>query len=77
MTFHTNTQHHPVGRSRADVWQFRVAFAATFLVMLVQTVVSRMLLTKCGENESVGPHQSILREARARTEQMVPFMFMG
>jgi len=75
MAFHTDAQHHPGGRSRGDVWGFRVAFAATFVVMLVPTVLARLSLSSFGDKS--GEHRSIFSEARARTDQIVPFMFMG
>ena len=75
MAFHSDARHHLRGRSRNDVWEFRVAFAATFLVMLVPTVLARLSFSSFGENKGV--HRSIFGEASARTDQIVPFMFMG
>lgn len=74
MTFHTGTERRPNRRSRGDVWEFRLAFAATFLVMLVPTVFSRLILSHWGEETARG---SIFHEAAARTDKIVPFMFMG
>ena len=77
MAFHADTHRRPDGRRRRAVWEFRVAFALTFLVMLVPTVFSRLSLSHWGESAGDGAHRSIFHEARARTDQIVPFMFMG
>jgi len=77
MAFHADSHRRPGGRPRSDLWEFRVAFALTFLVMLVPTVFSRLSLSNWGDSSGDGVHRSIFHEARARTDQIVPFMFMG
>ncbi len=74
MTFQTSSEPRRRRRSRSDSWEFRLVFAATFLVMLVPTVISRMALSHWGEERARG---SIFHEAGARTDKIVPFMFMG
>jgi predicted MFS family arabinose efflux permease len=64
------------GQGRGDAWQFRLIFAVTFLVMLVATALSRLSFPPRREGAGRG-HLSILQEARARTDRIVPFVFMG
>ncbi len=73
MTYQVQS-HRPAGRVRSDLWEFRLLFAATFLVMLVSTVVSRLIPVHSHDAE---PRGSIFREAAARADRIVPFMFMG
>ena len=54
-----------------------MAVALTFVVMLVPTVFSRLSFLHWGESKGDDAHRSIFHEARARTDQIVPFMFMG
>ena len=74
MTFQTGTEPRPSHRPRGDAWEFRLVFAATFLVMLVPTVISRLAMSNWGEEAARG---SIFHEAATRTDKIVPFMFMG
>jgi hypothetical protein len=77
MTFHVDTRGGHSRRAPSDVRQFRVLFAVTFMVMLVSTLFSRLALSRWGENTEAETHRSIFHEARARTDKIVPFMFMG
>ena len=74
MTFYSDKQHSPRGRARSDVWEFRLVFAAIYLVMLVSALFARLTFSRIGENRVQG---SIFQEARARTDRVVPFVFMG
>ncbi len=76
MAFHAETHRRASDRSRRDGWEFRVAFALTFLVMLVPTALSRLSFSYWSVRRG-DVHRSIFHEARARTDQIVPFMFMG
>jgi len=74
MAFHIHIPHNPTRHLRSDAWQFRVAFAATFLAALVPILFSRLTLSHW--NGTVG-RGSIFHEARARADRIVPFIFMG
>jgi hypothetical protein len=74
MAFQFDGPRGPSGRARANLWEFRVLFAGTFLIMLVSTLFSRLMPAHRGADAARG---SILHEASARAERIVPFMFMG
>jgi len=74
MSFYSHKQHSRRGRARSEVWEFRLVFAAIYLVMLVSAVFARLNIAHLGENNAKG---SIFQEARARTDRVVPFVFMG
>jgi hypothetical protein len=68
------TWRSPADRSRSDLWEYRSAFAVTFAVMLVPTILSRL-----GRAHRAGDmrRRSIFGEAGARTDRVLPFMFMS
>jgi hypothetical protein len=75
MTYQVDSEGRPGGQTRGENWEFRLAFAATFVLMLVTSVCSRLSLSHWGGTGSV--HQSIFEEAASRTDKVIPFMFMG
>jgi hypothetical protein len=75
MTDQVDSEGRPRGQTRGEIWEFRLAFAATFILMLVPSVCSRLSLSHWGGTRSV--HQSIFEEAASRTGKVIPFMFMG
>ncbi len=74
MTFHVEILRKAPRRKRNNVWEFRLLYAATFVVMLIPTVFSRLTLEHLGEGHERG---SIFHEAGVRADRIVPFMFMG
>jgi hypothetical protein len=74
MTIGIESPGRSIGNPRSDVWEYRLAFGATFLVMLVPTALSRLSL---GYWSGRRPRMSILREAGARTDRILPFVFMS
>jgi hypothetical protein len=75
MIYRVDSEGYKRGQTRGDVWEFRLVFGATFLLMLVPTVFSRLSLSHWGGTG--GGHQTIFQEAASRTDRVIPFMFMG
>lgn len=72
-----NSQVGSKARPRSSI-EFRLLFAATFVVFLVDTCIARLLPWRSTERGVVAStHKSIFDESRARTDQVVPFFFMG
>jgi hypothetical protein len=61
-------------RTGNDPWDYRFVFALMFAVMFVSTVLARLSPSNWGAWSS---HQSVFKEAVARTDTIVPFLFMG
>ena len=61
-----------------DAIEFRLLIAATFVLFLVGAVVSRLLPWhwRIGRGAAVRP-LSIIGEAKAKANALVPFVFMG
>jgi hypothetical protein len=74
MTIGIESAGRSIDNPRSDVWEYRLAFGATFLVMLVPAALSRLSL---GYWSGQRPRVSILREAGARTDRILPFFFMS
>lgn len=65
-------------RGRKDVWEFRLLFAASFLVFFIAALIERLMpsywLGRTGEPRK---SRSILGEAKDAANTYVPYAFMG
>jgi hypothetical protein len=77
MAFQSEIPRGASERSRTDVWEYRLVFTGTFIAMLVVALFSRCCVSHWRANSGVGAHKSIFHEAKARTDQIAPFVFMG
>lgn len=78
MTIEAGTRSTRHGRHRSSVVEFRLFFAATFLVFLLTVAVSRLLPWNWFEHgNDDAARRSIIDEAKARADRLVPFVFMG
>jgi hypothetical protein len=73
MTYHTDT-YSAAQRGQSDKWEFRLFFMATFVAMLLSTVISRLIPSR---QIHAGHRGSIFHEANARTNRILPFLFMS
>jgi hypothetical protein len=73
MTFHVETRRSARARVPSHQWEYRLLYAVTFLVMLAPAALSRLLLLRWGDRE----RGSIIQEARAEADRILPFVFMG
>jgi hypothetical protein len=73
MTYHVDTRDI-AGRAQSDKWEFRLLFMTIFVAMLLSTVISRLIPSRHTLTAYEG---SIFHEAGARTNRIVPFLFMS
>ncbi len=74
MTIGIESHGPSLGSGRSDVWEYRLAFGATFVVMLVPAVLSRLGRDYWSDRRN---RPSIIRDAAARTDRILPFVFMS
>jgi hypothetical protein len=73
MTYHVDS-YSAARRGQSDKWEFRLLFMATFVAMLLSTVISRLIPARHVYTAHRG---SIFHEANTRTNRILPFLFMS
>jgi hypothetical protein len=77
MTFMSEARRIPNERSASHTWEYRLIFAGTFVAMLVSAAFSRVSASRRRRNKDAVAYKSIFHEAKAKTDQAAPFVFMG
>ncbi len=73
----TDTSANWTRQRLSDRRQYRLLFALCFSILLVVALATRLLPRNLRPLGSARQRMSVLEEARAATDQFLPFAFMG
>ncbi len=78
MALETDTRHAGVSRWRHGETEYRLLHAVLFSIFVTSIAMSRLMPWRWyARRSSDAPRRSILCEARATTNKIVPMAFMG